>query len=50
MEFTFKTVVVVVIILVAAFVFASIMLGWSGQTNDIVNATLSPFIDLVLRR
>jgi hypothetical protein len=50
MEFTFKTIVVMALLLIATLVFASIMLGWSGEATEWLTAILSPFQDLVLRR
>lgn len=46
MEFTLRTVVIMILLLVAMLVFASLILGWGKDSNDIMNAAINPFRDL----
>jgi hypothetical protein len=50
MELTLSTVVVLLILLIATLIFASIMLGWGGEATTWLNSTFTPFQNLVLRR
>jgi hypothetical protein len=47
MEFTFRTVVVMILLLVMALVCAIIIFGWSADANNIFHSVLAPFKDLV---
>ena len=50
MELTMRTVVMMLILLIATFVFASIMLGWGSQTSSLINEVITPFLDMIVGR
>ena len=47
MEFTLRTMVVLIIILIAAFVFASLILGWGNQANMLFAETFNQLRKLI---
>jgi hypothetical protein len=47
MEFTMRTVIIMILLLVMALVCATILFGWSADANSIFRLVLSPFKDLV---
>ncbi|MFH0956919.1 MAG: hypothetical protein V1813_03580 [Candidatus Aenigmatarchaeota archaeon] len=47
MEFTFRTVIVMILLLIMALVCATIILGWSGDANNLFHAVIGPFRDMV---
>jgi len=50
MELTMRTIVVLIILLIATFVFASIIMGWGTEVGTWLNATLTSFQNMVLPR
>ena len=50
MEFTLRTIVVLVLILVAALAFVSIMLGWNVDLSQFFEKILNPFEQLALKQ
>ena len=46
MELTLRTVVVLIIILVSAVVFVSLILGWGGQAREWFNDIIAPLRDM----
>ena len=50
MELTMKTVIILVLVLIAGLVFASLILGWGGDLNMWFQAVIKPFEDLTLRK
>jgi hypothetical protein len=47
MELTMRTIVVLLILLVATLVFASIILGWGSESNTWLHNFLKPFQDII---
>jgi hypothetical protein len=47
MEFTFQTVIIMILLLVMALVCAVIIFGWSADANNIFHSVLAPFRDMV---
>lgn len=47
MEFTIRTIMVMIIILVAGLVFATMILGWGAEANSWLAITTEPLRDLL---
>jgi hypothetical protein len=48
MELTMRTIVVLVILLLAALIFAAIILGWGNEARYWFSSFIQPFQDLLL--
>lgn len=47
MEFTMKTIVIMLLILVVALVCATIILSWSNEANGLLGVVIKPFQDML---
>jgi len=50
MELTMKTVIILVLVLIAGLVFATLILGWGVDLNKWFAAVIKPFEELTLRK